>query len=341
MLAVQALHYDIANNRLTDLTGHPLNECKLDSDQPDCGAQPLHKTNSFVWIDVPGATAAQLELLAQRFKLDPQLVEDVRAKEGRPKLHDYEDYIYIVFHAIALEPNETGRWEIRTLEIDCILGPDWLVTIHPRPLRAFDDLAKRWKNRPEWMTKGAGYLLYELMDAVLDAYFPVLDQLDDQIDQFEAHLYQATQDDNASTQMSGDIFALKRALLQIRHIAGPTRDVANVLLRRDAETGGHHFAAYQDLYDHCSRIVENIDTYREMLSGALDAYLAVQSNRMNAVMKRFTAYSIILLMPSLLAGIWGMNFDDLPKHHGFWNAITVMGTLVCGLFVFFKRKGWM
>jgi magnesium transporter len=192
------------------------------------------------------------------------------------------------------------------------------------------------------MYKGAPQLLYELMDAVLDAYFPVLEKLDDKIDEFEDRLYRGQQSDEGEQQpLSGEIFALKRVLLEIRHITGPTRDVVNILLRRDAEQGGRNFAAFQDLYDHASRIVSTIDTYREILSGALDAYLAIESNNMNAIMKRLTAYSIILLVPTLIAGVYGMNFDDLPKEHGFYGSLAAMGSVIVGLGVYFKRRGWL
>ena len=302
-----------------------------------------------MWIDITGPSDENLKTLADRFKLDPQILEDLREREGRPKLHDYDDYIYVIFHAITLDPDpdHAGKTEINTHEIDCLFGGDWLVTIHDDPMPKFDTLAARWKKRPDWMKNGAGNLLYELMDAILDDYFPILDQLDEKIDSFEDRLYGAEDDpsdtgsDKGEGRLSSEIFALKRALLEVRHIAGPTRDVANILLRRDAEQGGQHFAAFQDLYDHASRIVENIDTYRDILSGALDAYLAIESNRMNAVMKRLTAYSIILLLPTLIAGVYGMNFDDMPKNHGFWDSIGVMGTIVAVLFVYFKWRKWM
>jgi magnesium transporter len=334
--------YHGSTNQIENLDEESLFSCILKSDETSSSPlSKLGKSNSFLWIDISSPTAVELASLAQRFNLDPQIVEDLRAKEGRPKLHDYDNYIYLIFHAISLESDEHHRLEIGMMEIDCLIGPDWLLTIHSRPLRAFDDIATRWARKPEWMQKGPGYLLYELMDSVLDAYFPILEQLDNRIDAFEDKLYRSSVRNEQGVSLSSEIFALKRVLLEIRHIAGPTRDVVNILLRRDAEEGGKHFAAFQDLFDHSSRIVENIDTYRDILSGALDAYLAIESNRMNAVMKNFTAYSIVLLVPSLIAGIYGMNFDDLPKAHGFWNAITLMGIIVVSLIIFFKRRQWL
>ncbi len=343
----QGIFYDAAKNVVEILDKDALHSCTLKSDHTSC--QPLGDERSFIWIDISKPSDENLQELTRRFKLDPQILEDLREHEERPKLHDYDGYIYLVFHAISLDddPDHAGKHEINSHEIDCLIGPDWIVTIHDEPVAKFDLLTTRWKRRPEWMRNGAGNLLYELMDAVLDDYFPVLDRIDDKIDDFEDRLYGVGESaannatDAGDGRLSSEIFALKRALLQIRHIAGPTRDVANILLRRDSEQGGQHFAAFQDLYDHASRIVENIDTYRDILSGALDAYLAIESNQMNAVMKRLTAYSIILLMPTLIAGVYGMNFDDLPRAHGFWGSIMAMGALVLVLTGYFKWRKWL
>ena len=342
----QGIFYNAEKNTVEVMERDALHKVALKSDHTPC--LPLGDERSFMWIDIANPSDEKLQILADRFRLDPQILEDLRGQEGRPKLHDYDDYIYLIFHAITLDPDPDyeGKYEINTHEIDCLLGGDWIVTIHNDPLPKFEMLTARWKRRPEWMRNGAGNLLYELMDAILDDYFPILDQLDEKIDSFEDRLYGAgetTADsvDEGDGRFSSDIFTLKRSLLEVRHIAGPTRDVANILLRRDAEQGGKHFAAFQDLYDHSSRIVENIDTYRDILSGALDAYLAIESNRMNAVMKRLTGYSIILLMPTLIAGIYGMNFDDMPKNHGFWDSIAIMSAIVAGLFFYFKRLKWL
>ncbi|MDF2440490.1 MAG: magnesium transporter [Abditibacteriota bacterium] len=347
---------------------------------------PQCRADEFVWVDVTAPSAEDYQMLKERFSLHPMVLEDIHVKEGRPKLHNYSDYIYIIFHAIQYIPREedlktaqdkveaaktdddrasakirlkelfarkaaakpvedqeteSGRFEMKITEIDCIIGADYVVTIHADPVAPLDDLRERWMRRPELMKAGPGYLLYEIMDEVLDDYFPVLDALDDRIDEFEERLFRSREDEDAQTPLSGDIFALRRCLIQMRRIAGPTRDVANMLLRHDADSGGKHFAYYQDLYDHATRIVDNIDTFREMLSGALDAYLATESNRMNVVMKTLTACSIILLVPNLIAAIYGMNFDDLPKEHGFYGSLGVMAGLICGLAFYFKRRNWL
>ncbi len=335
----RAFLYDQNANKLEPLDAHSIGACSLHSDEGE--HSPLGKSSKFIWIDASEPSNEEIEALAKRFKLDPQIMEDIKGEEGSPKLHDYDDYLYLIYHAIELVRDEDDRFDLKTHEVDCLLGPDWIVTIHPAPLPQFEEIAKRWKRKPEWMRNGAPQLLYELMDSVLDGYFPVLDKLDNQIDAFEDRLYNPAGEETSNGTMSGEIFVLKRTLLEIRHLAVPTRDVVNVLLRRDSQEGGHNFAAFQDLFDHASRIVENIDTYREILGGALDAYLAIESNRMNAVMKRFAAYSIILLLPTLIAGVYGMNFKDLPATHGFWDSIGVMGATVLASGGYFRWRKWL
>ncbi|HVF10874.1 MAG TPA: magnesium/cobalt transporter CorA [Abditibacteriaceae bacterium] len=316
-------------------------------------AQPQCRTDEILWVDITKPGAEDFKLLKQRFALHPMIVEDIKSKEGRPKLHDYGKYLYIIFHALRVEtgappalkdgePKDKAgesHFDLRMCEIDCLVGPDYVVTLHDEPLQPLDDLRDRWLVRPELMQAGTSYLLYEIMDEVLDDYFPLLDALDERIDDFEDRLFTSYQ-----SGLSSDIFSLKRCLVKIRHIAGPTRDVVNALMRYDADRGGRHFIYFQDLYDHAVRIVDMIDTFRDILSGALDAYLAMQSNRMNEVMKTLTSASIILLIPTLMAGIYGMNFDNMPElrtRYGYFIALGVMAATMVGFYSYFKRKDWL
>jgi magnesium transporter len=235
-------------------------------------------------------------------------------------------------------PNESA-FLFDLQEIDCLVGHDYVLTVHQKELACFSDLRKRWERHPALMQSGPAYLLYELMDEVLDDYFPLLDEMDDHIDYLEDRMLQGN-----GHNLSGEIFALKRNLLKVRHIAGPTRDVVNTLLRRDAESGARHFAYFQDLYDHAVRIVDMIDTFRDILGGALDAYLAAQGNRLNEVMKTMTAMSIILLVPNLIAAIYGMNFEHMPElksRDGYFVVLGLMVTIVISLGVYFKKIDWL
>lgn len=295
------------------------------------------RAGELMWLDVCDPSEEDYSLLAERFGLHPMVIEDIKANEGRPKLHDYGEYLFIVCHALRSERGD--NFSLQVEEIDILVGADYVVTIHETPLSPLNDLHARWLRSPDLMKTGAGYLLYEVLDEVLDDYFPLLDEMDERIDEFETRLFQEFEEN-----LSADIFALKRHLVQIRRIAGPTRDLVNVLLRHDADSGGKHFAYFQDLYDHTARIVDNVDTFRELLGGALDAYLALASNRMNAVMKTLTSASIILLIPTLIAGIYGMNFEWMPELHdryGYPMALGAMLLVMLGLYAMFKRKNWL
>lgn len=316
-------------------------------------ALPRCRANEFLWVDILAPDEEDYVLVQERFGVNHMVIEDIKAAEGRPKLHDYDEQIYIIFHAVkAVEKDEsekydhpkersehTKKFSFDLLEIDCLVGHDYVLTVHQKEVSCFQDLRKRWERHPSLMQNGPAYLLYELMDEVLDDYFPLLDAMDDHIDDLEDRMLQGK-----GMNLSGDIFALKRDLLKVRHIAGPTRDVVNTLLRRDAENGSRHFAYFQDLYDHAVRIVDMIDTFRDILSGALDAYLASQGNRLNEVMKTMTAMSIVLLVPNLIAAIYGMNFQNMPElktHDGYFVVLGAMITIVLSLMAYFKKIGWL
>lgn len=320
------------------------------------GTLPSCREGEMLWLDFTAPSDEDYRLISQRFGLHPMVVEDLKTREGRPKLHDYGAYLYVIFYALTYEERasdeeEEGdevldhaggdgkRYVLHLHEIDCLVGGDFVVTMHKDELQPLQDLQRRIQGNHDLMRGGTGYLLYEIMDEVLDDYFPLLDQLDERIDELENRLFQSQRGN-----MTGDIFVLKRCLVQVRRIAGPMRDVVNVLLRRDADSGGKNFAYFQDLYDHATRIVDMIDAFRDILSGALDAHLAVASNRLNEIMKKMTAASIMLLVPNLIAAIYGMNFVDMPELHlkyGYFAALFVMLLSVITLFYLFRRKGWL
>ncbi len=308
-------------------------------------ASPRCHANEFLWVDITDPQEEDYILVQGRFGVNPLVLEDMRTEEGRPKLHDYDEKLYLIFHAVETlrkksddsEKDETFSFALQ--EIDCLIGHDYVLTLHQKDLPCFVDLRKRWERSPTLMQNGPAYLLYELMDEVLDDYFPLLDEMDDHIDYLEDRMLQGN-----GGNLSGEIFALRRNLLKVRHIAGPTRDVVNTLLRRDAENGARHFAYFQDLYDHAVRIVDTIDTFRDILSGAMDVYLASQGNRLNEVMKTMTAMSIILLVPNLIAAIYGMNFEHMPElktYDGYYIVLGAMIVLVISLAMYFKKIDWL
>lgn len=311
----------------------------------DAGASPLQATDRLLWIDACQSTAVELEAVERLFGVPPHVMEDIRSREGRPKLHDYGDFLYLIFHAVQLTPchpspqDESTGWKVDLAEIDILVRPGCLLTLREEAVSPLDELFQRAQHNGLLMHGGQANLLYELLDGILDDYFPVLDQLDDQLDAIEEKLF-----DGSHAHMGHDLLSLKRSLIEIRRIASPARDVANLLLRFDGNSGGKHFASFQDLYDHTQRILDTVDTYRDMQTGALDAHLAVQSNRMNEVMKTLTAMSIILLLPNLVAANYGMNFQHMPElqqRFGYFIILGLNASMMIALAVYFKCKDWL
>jgi len=184
-----------------------------------------------------------------------------------------------------------------------------------------------------------GQLLYSVLDAVVDGYFPLLDKMAEQIDTLEDRILEGGASDGLR-----EVLTIKRELLELRRILAPQRDIANALLRRDVELIGDAEAPYyQDLYDHLLRVLDALDLYRDLVASALDANLSVTNNNLNAVMKRLTAFTVVLMVPTLIAGIYGMNFQYMPElrvHYGYFITLGLMALSIVGIGAYFKARDW-
>lgn len=220
------------------------------------------------------------------------------------------------------------------------MGKNYIVTLHRQELPILREIADRWSRHPQAFEGGVGLLLYDILDALVDSYFPILDQIDEKIDQIETSIFQ-----RGATESSEKIFRLKRALLVLRRIATPLRDMFNILTRRDHPLLSEQAVTYlRDIYDHTLRIVDTIDTYRDILAGALDAYLTVISNQLNVVMKSLTVVATILMSVGLIAGIYGMNFEYMPEltwRFGYFYALGLMVLIGVVLLYYFRRIKWL
>jgi magnesium transporter len=234
---------------------------------------------------------------------------------------------------------EPERFEL--VEVHIIVQEGLLVSVHWGPSPAVADVRRRFPHRAGVAASSAGTLLYELLDAISDAYFPLLDGLSEQIDSIQDRIVGGTDGSLALR----EILHLKRQLLNVRRVVAPMRDVANTLLRHEVQLVDAATEPYfQDLYDHLVRVLDSLDLYREMIAAALDANLAVTSNNLNVVVKRLTAFTVILMVPTLIAGIYGMNFHFMPELSwplGYAFALGLMAVAIVGLLVFFKARDWL
>ena len=277
-----------------------------------------------------------IEELQRQFGLHPLAVEDLRKRHQRPKIDTYGDQHMVV----AYEATDGTSAGSGLSEIHIFVGESWIVTVHWTPAPLIDAVHARLATHPESVGDAPGEVLYALLDAAVDSYFPELDRLSDRIDALEDRVLESDSDRGALR----EILAIKRRLLDLRRVLAPTRDVANVLLRRDTVLVDASVIPYfQDLYDHLIRVLDQLDVYRDLLATVLDARLTVASNSLNSVMKRLTAFTVVLMIPTLIAGIYGMNFAFMPELDwviGYPVALGAMVLAAGAAILFFWRHGW-
>jgi magnesium transporter len=298
--------------------------------------QLRHGTQGTLWIDlhVHDQKATQT-FLVESLGFHPLPVEDAVNPRERPKLEEYDHVLFLVGHAVSHQDHIEAYHSIAFF-----LSEHFLVSVHLDLVPLIDDWLARWQKDSLRMDSSPAHLLHALLDGIVDDYFPVADTLQETLDEIEEMLF----DGSAQIQVA-EIIRLKRRLLEFRKHITPMRDILNALLRRDQVCIPTSSLPYfQDVYDHTLRLTENIDTGRDLLSGLLDAHLALVSNRLNDIMRVLTVVATILMSAALIAGIYGMNFDYMPELHWRWGYAFALGlmvvTSVLALWIFRKKK-WL
>ncbi len=250
---------------------------------------------------------------------------------------DRNGYYFVVFYAAVYDHQED---HIKAHAVSMFIGSNYLVTVHSGPLPHIADTIARWRAPNSPLSHRISVLVHALLDEMVDDYFPLMDQVADRVEELEDTIFVHFDEGSIET-----MFRLKKDLLSMRRIVAPERDVLNVLLRRQLPIFALEDMAYlQDVYDHIVRVTDSIDTYRDLLSSALDSYLSLQSNKLNQIMKILTIASIILMTAALITGFYGQNFKYFPSMDwrigSFWSLILIAAaTLV--LVIYFKRKKWL
>src|SRR5215212_6699407 len=291
----------------------------------------LEDAGQVVWIDIQDPNAEDLELLRTECGFHELAIEDVASRHQRPKIDRYDRYYFLVFYALR-----RGK----TDEINLFIGERYLVTIHEGEVPEIAATAERWRLNADRIGHSVAVPIYSLLDAVVDGYFPVIDEIAEDVEELEGAMFGPR-----ASNHQAEIFSIKRELLDLRRVLAPEREVLNTLIRRDEPVLGEQTLPYfQDVYDHIIRVLDTVDLNREQLSGLLDVNLAVVSNRLNGVMKRMTALSTILMSVNLVASNYGMNYDNMPELHwpfGYAFALSLMVVIGIILTVIFKRIDWL
>ena len=304
-------------------------------------ADVLRQPDQFVWIGVQEPDEALLQSLQQAFGLHDLAVEDALRAHQRPKLEEYGDSLFVVLRTAQLAGDGDGSGRVAFGETHIFVGPRYVLSVRHGPSVSYTEVRARCESTPSLLRKGPGFVLYAIMDFVVDHYFPIIDALEDELDGLEEAIFGGT----FSQVISARIYDLKRDLVGLKRAVSPLVEVCNRLVRYDVTLIPEDARLYfRDVYDHVIRINETIDNQRELLTTALEANLSLISVRQNEVMKQLGAWGAIIAVPTLIAGIYGMNFEFMPETHWRW-AYPVVGGLMVGtciaLHVRFQRAGWL
>lgn len=296
----------------------------------------LKDRSRMFWLDLEEPTDEETGVLNGLLGFHPLAVEDCIHENHSPKLDDYGDYIFLIVHAVDFNQREE---QFSTTELNFFLGENFLVTFHKQNIKSvFDTRGKVVKN-PEYLLRSPDWLLHSILDTLVDNYSPAMEQFDERVNRVEADVFGHDAD-----RALNEILTLKREILHLRRIIVPQRDILNRLSHEcDRFIAKEHFIYFRDVFDHLVRISETADIYRDIITGILDAYLLLTSNRLNAVMKTLTIIATILMPLSVITGIYGMNFEYIPEYHtryGYFVVLGVMMTLVIVMLTVFKRKKW-
>ncbi len=287
-----------------------------------------------IWVDFENPSDAEIKLLETRFGFHHLAVEDVRHGQQRPKMEDYGNYSFITLRV----PSEKAREGATQFNI--FLGHNFLVTVNRETIPSEQNVIERCNKNPQLLLKGADFVLYTILDTFVDNMFPKIAELDDRVDDLEDRIFE-----EQSTELLEELFKLKRDVVQYRRVIWPLRDVLNVLARRDSSFVHEKNTVYfRDVYDHLVRLSESIDSIRDVITSAMEAYLSVVSNNLNAVMKKLAVITAMVMVPALIAGIYGMNFKYMPElelREGYFFALGAMLASVGTLFFYFKKRQWI
>jgi magnesium transporter len=299
-------------------------------------SEVIKRDDQFVWIGLHEPSEELLRKIQEEFCLHDLAVEDALRAHQRPKIEEYGDSLFVVLRTAALVGGE-----LEFGETHIFVGARYVVTVRHGASLSYAEVRTRSERTPHLLKKGPGFVLYALMDFVVDQYFPIIDACEEKLEALEEEIF----GEGVDRETTAHIYDLKRDLTAIKRAVSPLVDICNRLVRFDVALVPEDTRVYfRDIYDHVVRINETVDTQRELLTTALEANLALVSVRQNEVMKQLAAWAAILAVPTAIAGIYGMNFDVMPELRWRYGYMVVMGVIVgtCAfLYRQFRRAGWL
>lgn len=296
----------------------------------------LRNPDSLLWVDFDEATEFESEALVEIFNFHDLAVEDCIADLSQPKVDDYEEYLFLVVHAVQIKEHK-----LHIIEQDIFLGPNFVVTYHKEPISCMQAVREAARRKPDSnLGKGSDMLVYTILDLVVDRYQPVLDYYEDQVDRMEEEIFH-----HATRDYLSDVIQVKRDVFHFRRTIAPQRDALNLLARNDFPLIHPDNQVYfRNVYDHLFRIYGFVEGFHEATTGIMQAYFSFSSNRLNEVMKRMTVMATLSMPAIMIASIYGMNFQNMPElnhPYGYYGAIALMFVTSVGMLIWMKIKKWI
>lgn len=284
------------------------------------------------WTDFDQPSDEEVSLLKSQFHFHPLAVEDCVHHLQRPKLDQYEEYLFFVIHAL-------NQRTLASEEVDLFVGKDFIITFHFHRSDGIEKVRRQLSENSELWKKGPSHIAYMVMDQLVDEYFPILYKIEDRLNEI-------AESDSRKTYgtLMNEVFDIRSDLLKLRKTIIPMRDLLYRILNIEiSKENRERKAYYSDIYDHLLKLTEIVENNRDMTADLRDSYQTLNSNRMNAIMMTLTIVSTIFIPLTFIAGVYGMNFDNMPELHwryGYFFILVMMGAVVAGMIFWFRHKGW-
>jgi magnesium transporter len=297
----------------------------------------LQDKDAVLWVDLEDPSEFESDTLVEIFNFHPLAVEDCTSDLSQPKVDDYEEYLFLVMHAVSVK----SEGELATTELDVFLGKNYVVTFHKNPVKSAEQVRDSVQKKPEiFMGHGPDLLVHALLDHLVDNYTPVLDQYDQRIEQIEEEMFNSPSKDYLAM-----VLQIKRDIFQLRRIVAPQRDTVNYLTRNPtAFIKPKHMMYFRDVYDHLFRVYGTVEGFHELIPSILQVYFSHSSHNLNEVMKRMTVLATLTMPSIIIAGIYGMNFQHMPElqwGYGYYASLALMAVISLGMLVWMKFKKWI
>ena len=298
----------------------------------------LQDENSFLWVDMKEIDDNDIDLLTGIFNLHPLTVEDFIMVNARPKIENFKDYLFLIM--FSMESHDKTKGRINTAELDFCLGKNFLISAHNNGVGLLEIVKERIRKQSPIIKNKADFFLYSILDTLVDGYFPIITEFDNMVDEMSDELFR--QPTNATLKK---IYLLKNEIMYLRRTIGPQADVISLITRGEFPgISAANTIYFRNIYDNLVRLNDIVGTSRDVVTGAMEAYVSVVSNRLNEIMKTLTIIATIMMPLTLIASIYGMNFKYMPElgsKHGYPAVIGIMFLTTITMLYYFKRKKWL